>query len=246
MSEAYIPYTPLGTLKPIAAGVWIVDGPEIRMNYLGMKIPFSTRMTIVRLPGNTIWIHSPVALDEKLANEIEQLGRVAFIVAPNTLHYWYASDWKARFPDTKFFYAPGLETKAKRALPDGERLRETPPSDWADVIDQTCIEGDLLNEVDFFHRPSRTLILTDLIENFEPKRVKSPFWRFMMRLFGAADPDGKAPFDMQMTFWRHRTAIRRAAQKMIDWNPERIIIAHGRWYETNGAAELRRAFRWAL
>lgn len=104
----------------------------------------------------------------------------------------------------------------------------------------------MLNEVDFFHRPSRTLILTDLIENFEPKRVKSQFWRFMMRLFDAADPDGKAPFDMQMTFWRHRAAIRRAAQQMIDWNPERIVIAHGRWYEANGAAELRRAFRWAL
>lgn len=179
MSEAYIPYAPLDTLKPIADDVWVVDGPEIRMGYLGMKIPFSTRMTIVRFPDGAIWIHSPIAFDETLANEVEKLRRIAFIVAPNTLHYWYAPEWKGR------------------------------------------------------------------LENFEPKRVKSQFWRFMMRLFGAADPDGKAPFDMQMTFWRHRAAIRRAAQQMIDWNPERII-AHGRWYEANGAAELRRAFRWVL
>ncbi len=246
MSDAYIPYAPLYTLKPIAVDVWIVDGPEIRMGYFGMKVPFSTRMTIVRFPDGAIWIHSPIAFDESLANEVKKLGRIAFIVAPNTLHYWYAPDWKGRFPDTKFFYAPGLEVKAKRALPDGERLSGTPPSDWADVLDQICVEGDVLSELDFFHRPSRTLILTDLIENFEPKRVKSQFWRFMMRFFGAADPDGKAPFDMQMTFWRHRAAIRRAAQQMIDWNPERIVIAHGRWYEANGAAELRRAFRWAL
>lgn len=246
MPEAYVPYAPLNELKTVAPDVWIVDGPEIRMNYLGFKIPFSTRMTIVRLPDGAIWIHSPTALDGRLANAIEALGRVAYIVAPNTLHYWYVPDWMARFAQAKFFYAPGLEIRAKRPLPDGERLSETPPPDWAETIDQTCVEGDLLNEVDFYHRPSRTLILTDLIENFEPKRVKSPFWRFMMRLFGAADPDGKAPLDMQTTFWRHRADMRRAAQKMIAWNPERIVIAHGRWYEKDGTTELRRAFRWAL
>jgi hypothetical protein len=33
---------------------------------------------------------------------------------------------------------------------------------------------------------------------------------------------------------------------MIAWNPERVILAHGRWYERDGAQELRRAFRWVL
>jgi hypothetical protein len=33
---------------------------------------------------------------------------------------------------------------------------------------------------------------------------------------------------------------------MMAWEPERIIIAHGRWYEGNAVAELRRAFRWVL
>lgn len=31
---------------------------------------------------------------------------------------------------------------------------------------------------------------------------------------------------------------------MIEWNPERVIMAHGRWYEHDGVAELKRAFRW--
>jgi hypothetical protein len=31
---------------------------------------------------------------------------------------------------------------------------------------------------------------------------------------------------------------------MIGWDPARIILAHGRWYERGGADELRRAFRW--
>lgn len=247
MCEAYIPYAPLNEPKPFGDDVWIVDGPEIRMEFLALaKIPFPTRMTIVRLPDATLWLHSPVAFDEMLARRLETLGRIACIVAPNTLHYWFAPDWAARFPEARFFFAPGLETKAKRALPAGERLGETPPPLWAEAIDQTCVEGDALTEVDFFHRPSRTLILTDLIENFEPARVRSGFWRLMLRASGAADPDGKAPFDMQLSFRRRRAGVRRAAQKMIGWAPDRIVIAHGRCYGGNAVAELQRAFRWAL
>ena len=58
---------------------------------------------------------------------------------------------------------------------------------------------------------------------------------------GAADPDGKAPFDMQLSFFRHRKAVRAAVERMIAWKPERVIIAHGRWYDANASFELNRA-----
>ena len=57
---------------------------------------------------------------------------------------------------------------------------------------------------------------------------------------GAADPDGKAPFDMQLSFFRHRKAVRAAVERMIAWKPERVIIAHGRWYDANASFELNR------
>ena len=47
-----------------------------------------------------------------------------------------------------------------------------------------------------------------------------------------------------MTFLGHRRELRRAVATMLGWRPERVIIAHGRWYPENGVAELRRAFRW--
>jgi hypothetical protein len=67
-----------------------------------------------------------------------------------------------------------------------------------------------------------------------------------MRWSGAADPDGKAPIDMRATFRRHRAQVRAAVETMIGWNPDRVLLAHGRWYDRDGTAELRRAFRWAL
>ena len=40
--------------------------------------------------------------------------------------------------------------------------------------------------------------------------------------------------------------LHRAVEQMIDWEPERVIFAHGRWYQCGGATELRRAFRWLI
>lgn len=243
-AQAFEPYAPLSVPKPVAPDIWVVDGPEIRFGYLGFRLPFPTRMTIVRLPEGGLWLHSPTQLDPALVEQLSRLGPVRFLVAPNTLHYWWIPDWKTALPDAEVYAPPGLERTAKRALPHHRTLGDAAPLAWADVIDQVLVSGDVLAEVAFFHRPSRTLILTDLIENFEPARTRSRFYRLVLRLFGAADPDGKAPLDMQLSFVRHRKAVRAAVNRMLAWAPERIILAHGRWYERNGSEELKRAFRW--
>jgi hypothetical protein len=69
--------------------------------------------------------------------------------------------------------------------------------------------------------------------------------RALTRLGGAQDPDGSMPRDMRMTY-RDKARLRGAIETMIGWNPERIILAHGRWYDCHGTDELRRAFRWLL
>jgi hypothetical protein len=70
----------------------------------------------------------------------------------------------------------------------------------------------------------------DLIENFETGRIRSWFYRKLISWSGAADPDGKAPIDMQLTFYRWRKPLRAAVEKMIAWKPQRIVLAHGRWH----------------
>lgn len=244
--NAYAPYEPLNVLKPVAPDLWIVDGPEIRFRYIGMNLPFPTRMTVVRLPDGALWLHSPTAPEDTLVDALAALGPVRHLVAPNTIHYWWLPDWADRFPEAQTYGVEGLQRSAKRPLAIANTLTDTPPDAWAGTLDQVVVAGDLLTEADFFHRPSRTLILTDLIENFETERVRPWLYRQALRLAGAADPDGKAPIDMQLTFLRHRKTLRQAVERMISWAPERIVISHGRWYETDGTSELRRAFRWAL
>ncbi len=247
MSEdAYVAYAPLNALKPFADDVWTVDGPEIGMRWLGLTIPFPTRMTIVRLDGGVVWIHSPTAWNRDLAEAIGALGPVQHLVAPNTLHHSYLPDWQAGFPRARSYGLPNLARKARHRIAVDEVLGRQPPVSWGDAFAQCLVCGSLLTEVAFFHRVSRTLILTDLIENFEPARVRNRILRRMIKVFGVADPDGKAPIDMQLSFIGYRRQVRAAVEQMIAWSPLRIVIAHGRCYDANAVPELRRAFRWVL
>lgn len=89
-------------------------------------------------------------------------------------------------------------------------------------------------------------MLTDLIENFEQHKLGSWLQRWLIRLGGVMDPDGSMPRDMRFTFRKRKAELRAAVETMMAWNPERIILSHGRFYERDAVGELRRAFRWLL
>jgi hypothetical protein len=242
-------YAPLDIPKPIAEDIWIIDGPVIGFQNFGFSMPFPTRMTIVRLADGNLFIHSPIRLTDELKTAVNALGKVAFLIAPNTIHYAGVPDWQMAFPNARAYCAPGVIKRAKSVgisvSFDGE-LSDEAEAVWSQEIKQALVRGSYLNEAVFFHTSSETLILTDLIENFEPQKIKNPFWRFMVRLFGTMDPDGSAPRDMRATFLGHRDHVRRCVQTMIDWKPKRVILAHGRCYDKDAVAELKRAFRWVL
>jgi hypothetical protein len=241
-------YPPINTLKRVAEDVWIVDGPVIRFGLPWPKFPFPTRMTVVRLASGALLLHSPTALTAALQEEIEREGRVRFIIGPNRIHYWWIPDWKAAFPDAGVYLAPRIVEQAKgRITFDSLPLMAEAGYPWDAELATLPIVGSYMTEVEFFHRASRTLILTDLVENFEPDKVGSLFLRLLTWIGGVSPPFGGLSRDLRMSFtWRHRREFRKALETMIAWNPERVIFAHGRWYDADGAARLRQAFRWAL
>ncbi len=66
--------------------------------------------------------------------------------------------------------------------------------------------------------------------------------RLLTWLGGVRDPDGSTPSDLRSTFRaQSRGAEGRGRLQMIVWDPERIILAHGRWYDRDGCAELATA-----
>ncbi|MFI4970806.1 MAG: DUF4336 domain-containing protein, partial [Lysobacterales bacterium] len=235
-------YLPLDTLKPVATDVWVVDGPVIRFGMPWPKMPFSTRMTIVRVGGD-LFVHSPTRLTDALTAQVAGLGMPRWIVGPNRIHYWWIPDWKRAFPRADVWLAPRIREQAGARIDfDSRALDAETGYPWDGAIATLPIEGRFMTEVEFFHRASRTLVLTDLIENFEPHRLSFAM-RWLTRLGGAQDPDGKMPRDLRITFTAQYPQLKRAVQRMLAWRPERIILAHGRWYPSDGVTELRRAFR---
>ena len=240
-------YEPINTLKPVDDDIWIVDGPLVHMAMYGLQIPFSTRMTVIRLANGDLFLHSPTELVDSLKAEIDAIGRVRHLISPNKIHYTFIAQWGEAYPDAIKWASPGVRERAASQGIDvtfDRDLGDEPDPAWAAEIDQVVFRGSrFMDEVEFFHKPSRTLILTDLIENFERDRVARKY-AFLLKMAGTVDPDGKAPIDLRMTFWGHKDQAREAYARMLAWEPERIILAHGRWYPENGVAELKRAFRW--
>ena len=241
-------YEPLNTLKAIAEDLWVVDGPLIRFGPRLLNMPFPTRMTVIRLGEGDLFIHSPTPLLPELAQELERwAGRPRWIIGPNRLHYWWIPQWHAAFPQAEVYLAPRIrEQSAGRIDFSARELDRECGYPWDGEITTLPITGSFLTETVFFHHRTRTLVLTDLIENFEPGRASSRLMSWLTRIGGVRDPDGGMPRDMRFSFRRHKATLRAAIERMIAWNPERIILAHGRWYPSEGTYELRRAFRWLL
>lgn len=234
-------YEPLNTAKPVAPSIWLIDGPHIRF----MGLPFSTRATVVQLENGDLWVHSPTRLTDSLRAELDALGPVRHLIAPNWIHYAHIADWQAAWPDAQAWAAPGVAQRAAKkglTLQFDHDLGPEAEMPWAGQIDQIIVEGSKIHrEAVFFHRVSDTLIITDLIENFET--AKLPAWmRPLVWLAGIDDSDGKMPPDMRLSF-RDKERLADAVDQMVAWRPRRMILAHGRWYERGAVDELERAFR---
>lgn len=240
-------YEPLNTLKPVGEDLWVVDGPVVRMAYLGGSLPFPTRMVVIRLANGGLFLWSPTEPSEGLRAEIDALGPVQHLVSPNKIHYAHIAAWKQHYPEAEAWASPGVRERAASQHVDvsfDADLGDEPAPAWRGDLDQLVFRGSrFMEEVVFFHRKSRVLILADLIENFEPERLRGAY-RWLIRFSGAVDPDGKAPLDLRLTFLRGKGDARASLDRMLAWEPEKVIMAHGRWYDRNGAEELRRAFRW--
>jgi hypothetical protein len=168
------------------------------MVFLGASEPFPTRMVVVRLANGDLFLWSPTEPDEGLRKEIDALGAVRHLVSPNKLHYVHVCAWKRAYPEATAWASLGVkERAASRGAEEvcfDRDLTDGPEEAWRGDLDQLIFRGSrFMEEVVFFHRKTRTLILADYIQNFEAEKVGGFFYVWLLRLAGVEDPDGKTP-----------------------------------------------------
>ena len=197
--------------KRVAEGVWIVDSGPLRV--LGLPVP--VRMTVFRLRSGDLLLHSPTRYDAALRDELERLGRVRHLVAPNSAHWTFLRDWQQACPEAVTWAAPGLRDRAQ-VRRSGVRLDhdlgEAPPAEWAGEVAQAIVPGGVgFREVALLHRETRTLVLTDLVLNLEPDKLPLVV-RPLARLIGVTAPQGRAPVYLRLVVrMRRREAAAAAA-----------------------------------
>ncbi|MGJ5038588.1 SDR family oxidoreductase [Bradyrhizobium sp. HKCCYLRH3059] len=231
-------------LRPVADNVWIVDGGRIR----AAGLPLSVRMTVIRLPSGDLLLHSTTRFTHALREELEQLGPIKYLLAPNVAHWMFLPDWQAALPNAQVFAAPGLAERQqvrRSGLRIDRELTDVTPDEWSADIQLVLVAAPMFTEVELFHRPSRTLVLTDLVQNLAPEGL-GIVARTAANLLGITAPDGKAPTHLRMLLRLGGRAVRLAAARLIALAPERVVFSHGRWFDTGGAHQLRRALGWLL
>lgn len=227
-------------LTPFAPSIWVGEGPVVPF----VGFPYPTRMAVVRLADGGLFVWSPIALTPDLKAAVAGLGPVRFLVSPNALHHLFLGDWKAAYPEARVYASPGLRKKRQDIAFDAD-LGDAPDRGWAGDLDQVMLSGGALDEVVFFHRASRTVIFTDMIENFPPGWFTG--WRGVVaRLDGIVQPHPGAPREVRLSFLFHRRRARAALTRILAWPIERVIVAHGDMVQSDGAAFVRRAFGWLL
>lgn len=219
-------------LEQLASGLWCVAAQH---HYFGMRI--GARMTIVRLPSGTLWLHSPVRIDAELGARIDALGPVGHIVCPNVFHHVYAGAAQARWPAARTHAPAALRAKRKDLRIDADLVDGKIP-DWEGVLDGYTIRGSIIRETVFVHEPSRTLVSSDVTENFT--HCDHAFTRLVLALGGVYRQVGWS----KLLRWAYKDhpAARASIDELLTRDFDRVIVGHGEIIERDGREAIRQTF----
>jgi hypothetical protein len=230
------------SLVQVDDGIWIAEGENV--DFYGF--PYPTRCVIVRLPGGGLWVWSPIQLNDDLRLAVEALGPPEHLVSPNKLHHLFLSDWQDVWPGA-ILWGPASSIRKRRDLAFQSPLDTDVPETWQGAFDMVRFSGSVfMDEMVFFHRSSRTVILADLSENFSEEFLAANWGGFksrIARLWKITEGFGFAPLEWRLSFLNRRKA-RAARAKILDWPARRVIMAHGEWQREDGQAFLKKALAW--
>ncbi len=228
-------------LREIDRNIWVAEQP---LRYFGLSV--GTRMTVIRLANSELVVISPIQVDDATICQLDKFGNVSHIIAPNLYHYLFTSNFKTLYPKATLWAAPGLESK-KPELPI-DKVIQNDGNSFLNGIEYLLFDGfrtlglsgfDALNECVFLHPESRTLILTDTAFHFDESFPL--ITQFATRVLGGYK--NLSPSLLERVATREKEKVRQSVQKVLAWDFERVIMAHGSIIENNGKQSFSEGYK---
>ena len=231
-------------LKQIACHLWVAEQP---FKFLGLEV--GTRMTVISQTDNSLLIISPIQIDSTLKQQLDSLGTVKYIIAPNLFHHLFLASCQQLYPNAKIIAPPGIKTKQPNleiALTFGQdyidfkgELEYIPFHGFQAFIPPQIVR---VNEIVFFHLDSKTLIITDSAFNFGDNFPLTT--QLAAKIIGSYQ--SLQPSLLEKIAIKDKAAIRKSMDKILAWDFHRVIMAHGNIVEENAKEQLAAGYQWLL
>jgi len=202
-------------LQRVAENVWTLHYPlEILGDDHGRVV------TILRLGSGKLIIHSTAPFSLTDVTAISALGEPGWLVDANLLHDTYAREGRNAFPEIPYLAPAGF---AEGSTMEIEPLIPA-PSEWQGEVEVALVEGmPLVREHVFFHRPSRTLIVGDLVSNFDENETT---YEWLLRHFALGlhgHPDINRIVAAAVA---DKRAFAGCVGVVMKWDFDRLIVGH--------------------
>ena len=231
------------TIVAVTDNLW---GGRQPLRFLGLEI--GTRMTVVRLSNGELVLISPVTLENQDRHYLDELGTVQHIIAPNLFHHLYVQYAQTLYPDATTWGVEGFADRCPELTIDAlvnqtgsfnHELDYFPFQGFGIILPQGIT---LANETVFFHRSSRTLILTDTAFNFD--QSYSLVTQLSVRALGSFN--SLRPPRLEKWGTRDKDKVADSVCRVLAWDFDRVIPAHGSIVETDGKDAFKAGYEWFL
>ncbi|WP_223292981.1 MULTISPECIES: DUF4336 domain-containing protein [Shewanella] len=199
------------------------------------------RMTVVKLACGGLWLHTPTKLSTELQAAIDQLGLVRYLVGPSNGHNIWLNDWQSAYPKATLYVSGGIPKKI--TIANYQLLDEHFDNIWSEDFDRQYMPGvNFFNESVFFHKKSKSLLVTDLIQNHSdacPSGFAGLMTKCVFRPLGFKDHCIAPPLKMGFTI-KDKSAFAQFINNIKAWNFDKIVVTHGDVISQNAKLEFSR------
>jgi hypothetical protein len=180
------------------------------------------RTTVLRLEDGSLLLHSPAPPTDAVAEQLRALGPVRWLVVPNCFHHLGTPAAAARFPEAQVV-GPASALDRNKALKVHVDIHAPELGAQVPELELLPLLGvPFLDETVLYHRPTQTLLGTDIVLCACAKDHWTLRWAARMTGFYERV---RVPPDVRKKIL-DKSAAARSIRAMLQRPAQRLIVGH--------------------